>query len=109
MSGVSGLVQSMRTLPVMSPQPCTAARVPCHGVHSTTTSAAAVADSFVSTAPSDAYLGSSGFRTPKVTWWPRLRHAVPSVFPTLPAPMIAILMFGLPSGSETLSANEKIR
>jgi len=27
-----------------------------------------------------------------VTWWPRLRQAVPKVLPTLPAPMIAILM-----------------
>ena len=44
------------------------------------------------TAPSDAYFGSSGLRTPNVTSWPRLRHAVPNERPTLPAPMIAILM-----------------
>ena len=44
------------------------------------------------TVPSDAYLGSSGLRTPDVTSWPRLCHAVPDERPTLPAPMIAILM-----------------
>jgi hypothetical protein len=36
----------------------------------------------------------SGFRTPKVTSWPRSRQAPPSARPTLPAPMIAILMCG---------------
>jgi hypothetical protein len=102
-------VQSMRTLPARSPQPCTAAWVPCHGVHSTTTSAVAVADSFVSTAPSDAYFGSSGRRTPNVTWWPRLRHAGPKVLPTLPAPMIAILMASSFPVAETLPASEKDR
>jgi hypothetical protein len=44
------------------------------------------------TALSDVYFGSSGFRTPNVTSWPRLWHAVPNECPTLPAPMIAILM-----------------
>jgi hypothetical protein len=44
------------------------------------------------TAPSDAYFGSSGFRTPNVTSWPRLCHAVPNERPTLPVPMIAILI-----------------
>jgi hypothetical protein len=76
-------------------------------VHSTTTSAAAVAASFVSMAPSDAYFGSSGFRTPNVIWWPRLRQAVPSVVPTLPAPMIAILMSDS-FQSRTLLANAKV-
>jgi hypothetical protein len=31
-------------------------------------------------------------RTPNITSWPRLCHAVPNERPTLPAPMIAILI-----------------
>src|ERR1700727_1276631 len=91
-SGDSGLVASIRTFPLRSPQPCTASCVACHGVHNTTTSASDAAASLVRTAPSDAYFGSSGFRMPNVTSWPRLCHAVPSERPTLPAPMTRILM-----------------
>src|ERR1700733_14827181 len=44
------------------------------------------------TVPSNTCLGWSGLRTPNVTWWPRLCHPVPNERPTLPAPMIAILI-----------------
>src|SRR5271156_485491 len=75
-----------------SPQPCTDSCVPCHGAHDTTTSASDAAASLARTAPSDAYFGSSGLRTPNVTSWPRVCHAVPNERLTLPAPMIAILI-----------------
>src|ERR1700681_511603 len=56
-SGVSGLVQSMSTLSLRSPHALTASLVPCHGVHSTTTSLAAAAASLVAVGASrSAYL-----------------------------------------------------
>src|SRR3984893_17062472 len=91
-TGDSGLVASIKSFPLRSPQPCSASCVPCHGVYNTTTSASDAAASLARTVPSDACLGSSGLRTPNVTSWPRLCHAVPNERPTLPAPMIAILM-----------------
>jgi hypothetical protein len=65
LSGRSGLVQSISTLPAESPQSASACSVACKGVHSTTTSAAFAACWFVVTSPSsDAYLAAWGSGTP---------------------------------------------
>src|SRR5262245_29543392 len=92
----------MSTLPVRSPHDLTASSVPCHGVHSATTSLPATAASLVVVGdPRSAYLASSGERTPYLTSWSAL-HAPPRARPTLPAPMIAIFM-GLRYGRKAVS------
>ena len=62
-------------------------------VHSTTTLAPDTARRFVGLDRTQrCVLRVVGLRSPNMTSWPRLCHAVPNERPTLPAPMIAILM-----------------
>src|SRR5260370_23767093 len=89
-----GLVLSRTILPERSPRLFTAALVAGQGVARTTTSAFRIASGPVCSlsSGSERYLGSAGLGTPNITSSPPASHARPSADPTLPAPIMAILI-----------------
>src|SRR5262245_49555162 len=98
-SGSSGLVQSSRIFPPRSPALRRASSAAGHGTVSATTSARVTASlTFVAralppvSASNSSSLRSAASRTPKTTSCPPFAQATPSVPPTFPAPMIAILI-----------------